>query len=204
MPIASCAKGGGCAATLKTPLLVYFWLCTFFLMPYALADSSRIKVAMLDPKEGFEELNADHIHKLTDYIQKKFRVARSKAVIIVNESVRHGGKHGLRPEFILAIIAVESSFRERVVSHAGARGLMQIIPRWHPKKIRMIGGAHALFDPRKNITTGTKILVDYLKLSRGNFRKALLRYNGSLSNPRSRYPEKVMKAYTELMQVALS
>lgn len=173
-------------------------------MPYALADSPRIKLAMLDPKDGLEEFKADYIDKLADYIQKKFRVARSKAMIIVNESVHHGGKYGLRPEFILAIIAVESTFRERVVSHAGARGLMQIIPRWHPKKIKRIGGAHALFDPRKNIATGTQILVDYLNLSRGNFRKALLRYNGSLSNPRSRYPEKVMEAFAEFMQAALS
>lgn len=203
MPIASCAKGGGYVAALKIPLLVSIWLASFSAMSHALADSSPLKVAMLSPKDGLGEFKTDRIRKLTEYIQKKFRLPRSKTALIVNEAVHHGKKHGLRPEFILAIIAIESTFRERVVSHAGARGLMQIIPRWHPKKVKRIGGVHALFDPGKNIATGTKIFADYLNLSRGNLRRALLRYNGSLSNPRSRYPEKVLRTYAEFVQVAL-
>jgi soluble lytic murein transglycosylase-like protein len=111
-------------------------------------------------------------------------------------------QHGLKPELILAIIAIESTFRARAVSVKGARGLMQVMAKAHPKKVKAIGGIHALFNPQKNIHTGAKILAGYLKMSHGNLRKALLRYNGSHKNPKSRYADKVLYVYQEIKQVA--
>jgi len=140
-------------------------------------------------------------NRLSSHIQKTYRVSKRKADQIVTEAFRSAKQHGVDTELILAVIAVESTFRERAVSHKGARGLMQIIPRYHPKKVRAIGGVRALFDPRKNIDTGSKILVQYLKLSRGNLRRALLRYNGSLGNPRSPYADKVLRVYRTLRKV---
>lgn len=46
------------------------------------------------------------------------------------DSVKHySKKYALPPEFVYAIIRQESGFREDVVSSAGARGLMQVMPR---------------------------------------------------------------------------
>lgn len=143
--------------------------------------------------------NAEKAGRLADYIQKKFQVAESKAAAIVKEAMQNGQTHGLQPELILAIIAIESTFRERAVSPVGARGLMQVMARYHPQKVKAIGGADALFDPRKNIHTGSQILVDYLDLSQGDLRQALLRYNGSLGT-RSRYADKVLRVYNDLQK----
>ncbi|MEZ5583206.1 MAG: lytic transglycosylase domain-containing protein [Candidatus Competibacteraceae bacterium] len=74
---------------------------------------------------------------------------------------------------------------------------MQVLPRSHPRKIREIGGASALFDPSKNIHTGSRILSDYLRKSGGNLRNGLLRYNGSYGT-RSRYADKVLRVYNRL------
>lgn len=141
--------------------------------------------------------NTERVHKLADYIQERFKVAESKAVNIVKEAMHNSQTHGLQPELILAVIAVESTFRERAVSPVGARGLMQVMARYHPKKVKEIGGPDGLFDARKNIHTGSKILVNCLDDSKGNLRNALLRYNGSLGT-KSRYADKVLRVYNDL------
>lgn len=142
------------------------------------------------------------VHRLTLHIENHYSVPAPRSRTIVDTAFSKGTELGISPELILAIIAVESTFRERAVSRAGARGLMQIVPKWHPEQIRDIGGVQALFDPRKNIHAGTQILAKYLHLSSGDMRKALLRYNGSLKNPRSRYADKVLSQYRSLRQAS--
>jgi soluble lytic murein transglycosylase-like protein len=139
---------------------------------------------------------------LASFIQDKFNIPQSKASTIVAEAFRNGRKRDLQPELILAVIAVESTFKEKAVSPVGARGLMQVMPSAHPKKVRSIGGLRALYDPKKNISVGTHILAQYLDLSAGNLRRTLLRYNGSLRDSRSRYPEKVLRVYNQMRNTA--
>jgi len=152
--------------------------------------------------EVSEPTHSNKIHQLINHIRKKYRVSQSKASVIVAAVFRSGVQHGLEPELILAVIAIESTFRVRAVSVKGARGLMQVMAKAHPKKVKEIGGISALFNLQKNVHTGAKILADYLKMSRGNLRKALLRYNGSLKNPNSRYADKVLYVYQEIKKVA--
>ncbi|NJN46442.1 MAG: lytic transglycosylase domain-containing protein [Candidatus Competibacteraceae bacterium] len=137
---------------------------------------------------------------LSRHIQKIYRVNPRKADTIVNAAFDSGARYNVTPELILAIIAVESTFRARAVGPKGSRGLMQVLPRAHPRKIREIGGAHALFDPNKNIRTGARILSDYLRKSGGNLRNGLLRYNGSYGT-RSRYADKVLRVYSRLRKI---
>jgi len=142
------------------------------------------------------------INRLSKHIQRKYRVPKAKARHIVREAVRNAKKHKLDPELILAIIAVESTFRERAVSRVGARGLMQVMPRSHARKVREIGGTRQLFNPAKNIRVGSRILVNYLNAQSGNLRRALLKYNGSLGK-RSSFPERVMRVYRSLKRVTV-
>lgn len=147
-------------------------------------------------------VHEERARKLSRHIQRRYSVKAHKAKTIVNAAFAKGAELDIPPALILAVIAVESTFRDRAVSRAGARGLMQVVPKWHPEQMRAIGGPQALFDPRKNIHAGAHILARYLHLSRGDLRKALLRYNGSLKNPRSRYADKVLRKYESLRQAS--
>ncbi|HCB14516.1 MAG TPA: hypothetical protein DEP36_13260 [Gammaproteobacteria bacterium] len=140
------------------------------------------------------------ITQLSGHIQRTYRVPGAKAQHIVSEAFRNAKKHQLDPELILAIIAVESTFKERAVSRVGARGLMQVMPGSHARKVKDIGGSRQLFDPAKNIHVGSRILVNYLDDHSGNLRRALLNYNGSLGT-RSSFPDRVIRIYRNLKRV---
>ena len=136
--------------------------------------------------------------KMARYIQDRYNLTPQNALRIVSEAVRSGARNGLKPELILAVIAVESNFRERAISPRGARGLMQVKADVHQNKIREIGGAHALFETGGNIHTGSRILAEYVDNTDGNVRRALLYYCGSIKNPKSSYPDKVLRIYQDL------
>lgn len=155
------------------------------------------------PKEAANaDPNTLKIKTLASYIKERFKISEGKAAMIVSEAFRNGMKQGLQPELILAVIAVESRFKEKAVSPAGARGLMQVLASAHSKKVKNIGGLPALYDARKNIKLGTHILAQYKDVSKGNIRRTLLRYNGSLGRAQSRYPDKVMSVYKQMKSTA--
>ena len=93
----------------------------------------------------------------------------------------------LPPELILAVIEVESNFDRYAVSVAGALGLMQIMPFW----IDEIGRPDDnLLHTTTNLRYGCTILRYYYDKEKGDLRRALGRYNGSLG--RRKYPNKVI------------
>jgi soluble lytic murein transglycosylase-like protein len=96
----------------------------------------------------------------------------------------------LDPQLVLGVIEVESGFRKYAVSRAGARGYMQVMPFW----IKLIGQpAHNLFHLRTNVAYGCAILRHYLDIEKGDYYRALGRYNGSLGKPE--YPNLVLGAW---------
>jgi len=97
---------------------------------------------------------------------------------------------GLDPQLVLGVIEVESGFRKYAVSRAGARGYMQVMPFW----VKLIGQPnHNLFHLRTNLAYGCAILRLYLDLEKGDYFRALGRYNGSLGQPE--YPKAVLAAW---------
>ena len=62
-------------------------------------------------------------------------------------------RHGVDPELVHAVIAVESGYRASAQSPAGAQGLMQLMPGTQ----RHFGVADA-FDPRQNVDAGVAYL----------------------------------------------
>ena len=95
----------------------------------------------------------------------------------------------LAPELVLALINVESNFDHYAISSAGAQGLMQIMPFWLDEIGRPDDN---LFDINTNLRFGCTILNIYLKREKGDMRKALARYNGSVG--KNWYPQRVYKA----------
>lgn len=97
---------------------------------------------------------------------------------------------GLDPQLVLSIIQVESGFRKYAISTAGARGYMQVMPFW----VDTIGNKeHNLFHLRVNLRYGCTILRHYLDIEKGDYFRALGRYNGSLGQ--ATYPELVFSAW---------
>jgi soluble lytic murein transglycosylase-like protein len=96
----------------------------------------------------------------------------------------------LDPQLVLGLIEVESRFRKYAVSRAGARGYMQVMPFW----VSLIGQpGHNLFHLRTNLAYGCAILRHYLDMERGDYFRALGRYNGTLGKPE--YPNLVLGAW---------
>ena len=96
----------------------------------------------------------------------------------------------LDPQLVLGVIEVESGFRKYALSKSGARGFMQVMPFWVP----LIGQpGHNLFHLRTNLAYGCAILRHYLDLERGDYFRALGRYNGSLG--KGEYPRLVLAAW---------
>jgi len=136
-------------------------------------------------------------------IARRFHLAQSAAMGITHAAFSAGQMHGVDPVLVLAVAAVESKFKSRIVNPVtGATGLMQVVPQWHQDKIVRVGGDPALLLIRPNITVGTAILAEYLNAEDGNLENALSRYLGSGGGVR--YAERVHAELEHLTRVAAS
>jgi soluble lytic murein transglycosylase len=121
-------------------------------------------------------------------------------------------KYGYDPEFILALIQIESAFNPTAVSVVGARGLMQIMPATGRELAGEFGipweGTDTLENPSINIRMGMYYLFKML-LKYEDLRLALVAYNcgpGAVDGMLHRgamlpadYVEKVMGAYERIV-----
>jgi hypothetical protein len=104
-------------------------------------------------------------------------------------------RHGLDPELVLAVVAVESGFRPEAVSPKGAQGLMQLMPGTS----RELGVADPL-DPAQNLDGGVRHLGALLSLYDGDLTRALAAYNagaGAVSRHGGVPPYRETQAYVK-------
>lgn len=123
--------------------------------------------------------------RLSRYIKdKSFRVSFLK-------HLHHAAsQHDLPPEMVLAVIQIESAFKPYAISSVGAQGYMQVMPFWRKEIGRPDDN---LMNLETNLNYGCAILAHYLKREKGNWIRALGRYNGSLG--KMKYPTKVLNAW---------
>jgi murein DD-endopeptidase MepM/ murein hydrolase activator NlpD len=85
-------------------------------------------------------------------------------------------KYGVSPDEILQIIQAESGGNPRAVSPAGAKGLMQIMDKYH--------AISNPFDPEENIRVGTRFYANLLQEFGGDRAAALAAYNAGAGRVR--------------------
>lgn len=149
------------------------------------ARGELIELAAAQPEEDRLGIQA-----MTDYLARRYRVAESAMEPLVGAAHLAGSRFGLDPLLIIAVIAIESSFNPIAESPMGARGLMQVIPRYHPEKLGDAGEA-ALLDPISNIHIGAQVLHESISRA-GGLVAGLQQYGGAVSDAQSQYATKVI------------
>jgi soluble lytic murein transglycosylase len=96
---------------------------------------------------------------------------------------------GLDPNLLLAVMRVESVYNPRIVSYAGAVGLMQIMPRTGRLIARSLGresefGVDDLLEPRTNLEFAAWYLSSLIRRFEGRVPLAIASYNGGPHNVR--------------------
>jgi hypothetical protein len=101
-------------------------------------------------------------------------------------AISQAKRQNVAPSLVLAIAKVESNFNPQAVSHAGAKGVMQIMPRTAEQAFDV--PRDRLFEPEINIELGVKFIKKLLKRYDGRLDIALSHYNGG-SKVKNRYGE---------------
>ena len=118
-----------------------------------------------------------------------------------HEFVVYGEQARVNPKLLVAIAYAESEFNPRARSHAGAIGLMQIVPErnswreYEPRCGRM--SARTLHEPRVNICFGAHIFAEFLSRHHGDSDRALAAYNNG-TGEMSAYPDRVYSSLAAL------
>jgi soluble lytic murein transglycosylase-like protein len=89
-----------------------------------------------------------------------------------NFIVASGKRNLVDPLLLYSIMHQESSFKQRALSHKGARGLMQLMPG----TARRFGVTN-IWDPKQNIEGGARYMRFLLDLFSGDVKLALAGYN---------------------------
>ncbi|WP_321782386.1 transglycosylase SLT domain-containing protein [Paraburkholderia sp. J94] len=113
--------------------------------------------------------------KLPTYLTQKFGLAKEKAAQISEAVTTAAAKYSLPPAVLLAIISIESRFREKARGANNATGLMQVVPSAH----RNLLHNKDLTDPDVNIDVGSSILYGYKRDAGGDLDAAMKNYGGS-------------------------
>ena len=146
------------------------------------------------PRPRFEDVEARMAYlRWLGAMSERLKKRKTETQIRIEflETVWYEAKRaGLEPSLVLGLIQVESGFRKYAISTAGARGYMQVMPFWTREAGRPRDN---LFSLRTNLIYGCWILGHYLDIEKGDYFRALGRYNGSLG--RAEYPNAVLSAW---------
>jgi soluble lytic murein transglycosylase-like protein len=123
---------------------------------------------------------------------------------------RAESRYGIAADLLRAVIRIESNFNPRAKSHAGAKGLMQLMPL-----TAKTFGVRDVFDPGQNIQAGARYLCELASAFSGDIGLTLAAYHagptnvmmrgGALSSPVTRaYVIRVLAEYARLRRMAVT
>jgi hypothetical protein len=132
--------------------------------------------------------------RISAYLTHKFGLTKDKAQKISDAVQSAASKYSLPPALLLAIISIESRFKEKARGANGATGLMQVVPQAHRGLLRNVKD---LTEPDANIEAGSAILYGYMRSANGDVYAALKSYGGS-----NAYAQKVSLRVEDFAAVA--
>jgi soluble lytic murein transglycosylase-like protein len=138
----------------------------------------------------------ENTDRMSAYLTQKFGLAKEKAQKISDAVQSAASKYSLPPALLLAIISIESRFKEKAKGANGATGLMQVVPGAHRGLLRNVKD---LTEPTANIEVGSAILYGYMRSANGDMNAALKSYGGSQA-----YAQKVSLRVGDFAAVAPS
>ena len=165
----------------------------------ALLDATASKPAQ--PAISAETARAEATQRaLANYLARRYRVAPEPLQELVQVAFAAGRLSGIDPLLVLAVISIESRFNPIAESDYGARGLMQVVPRFHLEKLAVHGGEATVLEPMTNILVGTQILDEYIQRA-GSLEAGLQLYAGAAEDPNRGYAQRVLAEHQRLVQV---
>jgi len=179
------------------------WLSSAFAAVGSEAKAVSDRVLASQQPAAVAHPDAPRHAALAEYLAKRYKVSQDLTLEFVQIAHAEARKAGLDPLLIMAVIGVESRYNPIAESVAGAKGLMQIIPKFHAEKLAEFGGDRAVYDPESNIRVGTRIIREYLTRT-GNLGIALQMYAGALSDDNDTYTNKVFGEKQRLQRVVAS
>lgn len=134
-----------------------------------------------------------------DYVAKRYRVSTTALEPVFQTAQAAGKELRLDPLLIIAVIGVESGFNPFSQSVVGAKGLMQVMPRFHMDKLPDEADKSAFLDPVTNVQVGARVLHESIRRF-GGLESGLQQFGGALNDPDRRYASKVLAEKQRLEQ----
>lgn len=134
------------------------------------------------PQGGAELLLSQERQMILGLVRSHRRAASDRWCTVLADAVyRESLVAGVDPLFVASIVATESSFKSRIVSSAGAVGLMQLRP-WVARDLARRqsiewSGSETLHSPRLNVRLGILYYKELIERFDGDTHVALTAYN---------------------------
>jgi len=129
-------------------------------------------------------------------IKKEPKVPEDFARELVWTVIEISMRYNIDARIALGKIGVESNFNKLALGASGEIGLTQVMPRfWLAKLVTagIIKEPADLLKMRESIEAGMYVLSQYIKQSRGDYRKALAFYNAGPGGDAGDYPDQVAR-----------
>lgn len=134
-----------------------------------------------------------------DYVSRRYHVSAEALEPIFVTAQSAGRQLHLDPLLIIAVIGIESRFNPFSESVVGAKGLMQVVPRYHQDKLPEDADQAAFLNPVINVQVGAKVLQESIRRN-GGLESGLQQFGGAVTDPERRYASKVLAEKQRLEQ----
>lgn len=156
----------------------------------------EVNVDEVDPTS--EALSA-RMRTAMNYVSRRYHVAPDALQPIFATAQSAGRQLHLDPLLIIAVIGIESRFNPFSESVVGAKGLMQVMPRYHQDKLPEDADQTAFLNPVINVQVGAKVLQESIRRN-GGLENGLQQFGGAITDPARRYANKVLAEKQRLEQ----